>query len=269
MPLPNLEKIVPQFEITIPSTKQAVKFRPFLVKEEKLLLIAMEAEDERAMLDAVMQVVVACAITPLRVEDLANFDLEYIFLQLRARSVDNNVVLSYRCHNQIELAPEDVEKRFRSRNKEAQLPEGPVMVSCDNVVKISINLDDVEVQFKEGHKTQIFLTETLGVNMKYPNYKMAKQLVQNRMNKKESVTDALAAVGMCVASVFDDQSVYTNFTTKEMTEWIESLTQAQFMKLQTEFFESMPKLAHDVEFSCPKCGYQEPLHIEGLPSFFG
>jgi hypothetical protein len=140
------------------------------------------------------------------------------------------------------------------------------------VVKIKINLDDVKVQFKDGHKTQIFLTDTLGVNMRYPNYKMTKQMMKlqsdNKQVRDESVTNALAAVAMCVESVFDEESVYTNFSAKEMQDWIERLTQAQFMKLQ-EFFESIPRLAHDVEFHCPKCGYSEPLHIEGLPAFFG
>jgi hypothetical protein len=143
------------------------------------------------------------------------------------------------------------------------------------VVKIKINLDDVKVQFQPEHKTQIFLTDTLGVNMRYPNFKMAKQMLRSRdrgnttdRDRKENVNDAVMAIALCIASVFDDQSVYSNFTPKEITDWIEKLTQAQFIKLQ-DFFESIPKLAHDVQFHCPKCGYEEPLHIEGLPSFFG
>ena len=266
MPLPNLEQITPHFEIVIPSTNQAVQFRPFLVKEEKLLLIAVESEDEKQMLDAIVQVVAACALSPIRVDDLANFDLEYIFLQLRSKSVDSTVVLNYRCHNLVELTPEEAEKRKIRRTDQM---DGPIMASCDNVVKIKINLDDVKVQIDPDHKKQIFLTDTLGVNMRYPNSKMAKAMLRTgTTTRKDNVNDALTAIGMCVESVFDDKSVYNNFTPKEIMDWIEKLTQSQFTKLQ-EFFESIPKLAHDTEFNCPKCGYQEPLHIQGLPSFFG
>jgi hypothetical protein len=270
MPLPNLEKIVPHFEIIIPSTGQGIQFRPFLVKEEKLLLIALEGEDERQMLDAIVQVVTSCALSPIKVEELANFDLEFIFLQLRSRSVDSNVELSYRCHNKVTLTPEEAEKRriFKKSNDD---PDAPIIADCDHVVKVKINLDDVRIQFNEDHQKQIFLTETLGVNMRYPNFKMARQLLRATgavVTPKDNVNDALITIALCIESVFDEESVYNNFTTKDIQEWVEKLTQAQFVKLQ-KFFESIPKLAHDTQFHCSKCGYEEPLHIEGLPSFFG
>src|SRR5258708_4874679 len=99
MPLPNLEKIVPQFDLTIPSTGDTLKFRPFLVKEEKLLLMALESKEEKDMVDAMAQVIQACALSPIKVDSLAMFDVQYIFLQLRARSVSEMVDLAYRCHN--------------------------------------------------------------------------------------------------------------------------------------------------------------------------
>ena len=266
MPLPNLEQIVPHFEVIIPSTGQAVQFRPFLVKEEKLLLIALQTEDERQMLDAIVQVVTSCALSPIKVDDLANFDIEHIFLQLRSVSVDPVVELNYRCHNKVELTPEEAEKRRIAVN-----PEGPTIADCDNVVKIKVVLDEVKVKFSDDHQKQIFLTETLGVNMRYPNFKMAKQLLRATgavTTPKDNVNDALTTIALCIESVFDDKSVYNNFTPKEIQDWVEKLTQAQFVKLQ-KFFESIPKLAHDTQFRCPKCGYTEPLHIEGLASFFG
>src|ERR1035437_6148054 len=106
MPLPNLGKMVPTFPITIPSTQQVVTFRPFLVKEEKILLIALEADDEKVILDAVLQVVAACALGSIKLESLANFDLEYIFLQLRARSINESIELAYKCHNIVEMQNE-------------------------------------------------------------------------------------------------------------------------------------------------------------------
>jgi hypothetical protein len=261
MPLPNLEKMVPSFKVTIPSSGKEVTFRPFLVKEEKLLLIALEASEEKAMLEAMVEVIKSCALTPLKIDTLANFDLEYIFLQLRARSVNEVIELSYKCHNRVNLTHEDFVRRFHREPKEGD----PVVGSCDHIVRITLNLDDVKVQFNENHTKQIFLTETMGVNMRYPNHKMAKFTSDN--NEPISITDALQRIAMCVESVFDEESVYTNFTTKEIAEWIDKLTQAQFLKIQ-EFFETIPKLAHDIRFECNKCGYTETIKIEGLANFF-
>lgn len=266
MPLPSLEKIIPQFDITIPSTEAVVKFRPFLVKEEKLLLIALEGNDESAMLDGIIQVVTSCALQPIKIDALSNFDLEYIFLQLRARSVDEWVELAYKCHNEITLSPEQVQRRFRGR----ELAEGEIVTaSCDNVVKIRINLDTIEIHRNPEHSTQVMLTDTLGVNMRYPNCKMAKMmLAKSATSAKQSISDAFQTIAMCVESVFDSESVFTNFTPKEIQDWIEKLTQHQFSKLQA-FFDTIPKLAHDVDFLCPECGYKETIHVEGLASFFG
>ena len=248
MSLPNLEKMVPTFPVTIPSTQQVVTFRPFLVKEEKILLIALEANDEKAMLDAVLQVVSACAIGPLKLDSLANFDLEYIFLQLRARSVNEVIELAYKCHNQI-------------------AKDGAPPGSCDNIVKLKINLDEIKVHFNPEHSKQVFLTETLGVNMRYPNFKMEKSVANAGAENKTNITEIFQRIAMCIESVFDSESVYSNFTIKEVSDWIEKLSQVQFLKLQA-FFETMPKLEHDVQFKCPKCEYEEILHLEGLASFF-
>lgn len=265
MPLPSLDKMVPHFSITIPSTKEEVTFRPFLVKEEKLLLIALEAGDEKSMLDAILQVVQSCALQPLKIDNLANFDLEYIFLQLRARSINDIIELAYKCHNNVPASPEEFVKRFRCQPQEKDFVDGVLKASCDTLVKVEINVHEVQVKFPEDHTKQIFLTETLGVNMRYLNYKMVKFL--DDPAAEASVTDTFRRIAMCVESVFDANSVYTNFTPKEIQDWIETLTQPQFLKLQ-HFFNTIPKLAHDFPFLCPKCGYQETIHIEGLPSFF-
>lgn len=269
MPLPNLEKIVPQFELIIPSTRKPVTFRPFLVKEEKILLMALESEDRNTMLDAMVSMISACAISHLKVEDLANFDIEYIFLQLRAQSVDGTVELNYRCRNDVDMTPEEIERAFTARNR--PVPESIPSVKCNNVVKVKINLNEVQVQFPEGHSKQIFFTDTLGVNMRYPNFKMAKTLLRQTA-LDESVTDTvsetLTSIALCIESVFDEESVYTNFSPSEMVAWIEQLTQAHFVKLQEIFFETIPKLEHIVQFKCNKCGFSEPQKLEGLESFF-
>lgn len=215
------------------------------MKEEKLLLIALEANEEKAVLDAMTQVIKNCALAPLNVESLAIFDLEYIFLVLRARSVNNILELTYRCRNKIQIEDK--------------------VVQCDNLVKCMVNLDEVKVQFHPNHTKQIFLTETMGVNMRYPNVKTTKFTSEGV--EAETVDAVFLQVANCVESVFDDTSVYTNFTPKEIQEWLEKLTQPQFLKLQ-QFFETMPKLEHDLLFECPRCKYKETIHIKGLSNFF-
>lgn len=284
MPLPSLEKIQPQFELTIPSTEQTLMFRPFLVKEEKILLLAMESKDEKTMLDAMVQVIKSCALAPIKVEDLASFDLEYLFLQLRAKSVHEIAELAYKCVNEIELSSDEIEKRGKRKkigsnnlldlssnnnnnNNTEGSSSGPVFGKCENVVQMKIDLTSVKVQNHPEHTKKIMLTPTLGVSMKYPNFQMAKANL-SKNNKTSGITDTLLTVALCIESVFDEESVYTNFQPKEIQEWIEKLTQTQFSLLQ-QFFETMPKLEHDVLFVCNACGYQETIHLEGLASFFG
>ena len=271
MPLPNLEKIVPIFTLQIPSTSEDAQFRPFLVKEEKLLLIAM-AGDDTSMHEAVSQIATSCVISPVKVESLANFDLEYIFLQLRAKSVNEFVDLTYKCHNEIVLGSVDIEARkkfIRFKKYVESLPEGSeVLGECENIVKIRLNLNDVKVQHTPEHTKIIPLTDTIGITMKYPNLTVSRMLNKSKQENQEStITDTIKTIAMCVESVYEGDSVYSGFTLKEMTEWIEKMTQSQFLKIQ-EFFETMPKLAHDVDFHCTKCDYRQTLHLEGLTSFF-
>jgi len=242
--------MVPTFPITIPSTGAEVIFRPFLVKEEKILLIALETKEEKSMLDAIIQVIASCAVGPIKVDSLSNFDIEYIFLQLRARSVNNVVEMNYRCHN---IVGKD---------------ESGKDLTCENMVTVTINLDEVKVKFNPDHTKQVFLTETktMGLNMKYPSPKMSR--FDESGAAIESFSETLKKISHCIESVFDSESVYTNFSPQEIQEWIERLNQAQFAKIQ-KFFETMPVLAHDVMFRCPKCGYKENIHLEGMVNFFG
>jgi hypothetical protein len=282
MPLPSLEKLTPIFDIIIPSTQDHLQFRPFLVKEEKLLLIALEGEEEKLMLDALCQVIGQCAMSPLKVDSLSVFDIEYIFLKLRAKSVGENADISYRCQNKIETTKEEADKRRRggsiNRNARQNLrinteqdnssETGTIMAACENLVKVSIPLDKVEIVYDPRHSKKIWLSDVLGITMKYPNILMAKRIANSKTSgTTESVTDALDGVAMCVESVFDEETVYSNFTTKEVGEWLEKLTQAQFSKIQ-QFFDTTPKLAYDIPFHCQKCGYSEDIHLEGLAAFF-
>jgi rubrerythrin len=280
MPLPSLEKITPVFDIVIPSTGQIAKFRPFLVKEEKLLLMALQENTEQEMLNAICQVINQCAMTPIKVNTLAIFDLQYIFLKIRTRSVGAISELSYRCQNKVYIPVEEAKKRSAKLSNRRQLPDGSityegtpdegdsVIATCDNVVTFSLNLDEIEVKKNPAHKKTILLTDDLGITMKYPDVEMARRV--NKLSaqpEKESISEAIEGIAYCVESVYDDTNVYTSFSIKEVTEFLEQLTQNQFTKIQ-EFFETMPKLAHDLPFRCSKCGYSENIHLEGLPAFF-
>ena len=275
MPLPNLEKIVPIFDVVVPSTEKSIKMRPFLVKEEKLLLIAL-AGDDHSMHEAVSQIVSSCAISPVKVSSLANFDLDYLFIQLRANSVNEFVELAYKCHNETELSSDEIKRRMSSVRFKKQveaLDEGqPVIGSCDNIVKIRLDLRDVKVQINPAHTKTIFLTDAMGLTMKYPGIDVTRMLNESQKNKETTlgtdIENTIKTVAMCDESVFDGENVYSNFLLKEITEWIEKLTQQQFAKIQ-EFFETMPKLVHDLPFQCDKCNFQQTIHLEGLTDFFG
>lgn len=262
MPLPSLAKITPNFEVVIPSTEQPAKFRSFLVKEEQILLQAQESKDEATVIDAISQIVTQCAMSPLDVDGLAGFDIEYLFLKLRSRSVGEIVDLHYRCQQNVDLTPEQVKARkIRSING-----SDPVRGKCDTPVVIQLNLNDVQVVRNPAHTRKIFFTESLGVTMRYPDLKMAKAEAKKSKGANNSAR-TLETIAACVESIWDESTVYSNFTIPEMVQWIQDLPQGQFTKIQ-QFFETMPTLAHDVPFHCPSCGYNSTIHLRGLESFF-
>lgn len=272
MPLPSLEKLTPVFDIVIPSTDMSVKFRPFFVQEEKILLVALEGGDEQSIADAISQVVSVCSVSPLKLESLANFDIEYAFLKLRAKSVGEQLYLSYLCQNQIDLSPEEAQRGQSLGVRRIDDPNSvqeslPVRAKCENQVNLTLNLNDVAVKKDPAHSKQVPLTDTLGLTMRYPNFEMAKRLAKVKSGAS-SMTEAMDSIAMCVESVFDAESVYSNFSVKEIGDWLQKLTPTQFANLEN-FFATMPKLEHDVPFHCAKCGYKSTVHLEGLSDFFG
>jgi T4 bacteriophage base plate protein len=278
MPLPNLESGLQTFELTIPSTGEVARFRTFLVKEEKLLLIALEGDD-KTMQEAIAQVDAACAMTPIKIDKLATFDLGYIFLQLRAKSVNEIVELTYECNKEIELSDEDIERRkanIRFKRYVDGLPPGEKIIDkCGNIVKLQLDLRKVQIQTNPIHSKTIYLTDRIGVTMKYPNASTSRILNEQKQRDQQAgivndITNTINTVAMCIESVFDEENQYTNFQQKELVEWLEKLTQPQFVKL-SEFFETMPKLTYDLPFHCSKCGNSQTIHLGegGLSDFFG
>ena len=236
LPMNNM----PTFNLTIPSTGKNVRFRPFVVKEEKALLIAQQSEDSKVMIDTLKSVLVSCLQDKVDVDKLAIFDLEYMFLQIRGKSVGENVDLFFMCDND---HGEDNEKAKS---------------------KITIQLSEIEVTRPEGHTNKIHLFNKVGVVMKYPNLDTAEE-VQNF----ENVEEVFKVVANSIDMIYDGDEVYhaSETSEEEMMTFLNNLSTDQFLKIQ-KFFETMPKLSAKVEYKCPVCGKEHHKVLEGLANFF-
>tara|TARA_B100001287_G_scaffold49871_1_gene38934 strand:+ start:1198 stop:1911 length:714 start_codon:yes stop_codon:yes gene_type:complete len=237
MALPTMD--LPTHELEIPSNKKKIKFRPFLVKEEKVLLLALESDDEKNIRDAVLNLLKGCITTRIKLENLATFDLEYIFLNIRAVSVGEVVEINVTCQDD---------------NK--------------TQVKYTLNLTDVRVNFPDGHSNKIMLTDSLGVIMKYPSF---DRFVENQFAQKDVNEDTvIEIVAESIDQIFDGEEVFDSSTTtpKEFVEFVESLTTQQLEKLQ-KFFETSPRLEHKFKVKNPNTDVESDYTISGLGSFFG
>ena len=235
MALPKMD--LPTYEWEVPSTKKKIKFRPFLVKEEKVLLMALETDDEKNIKNAVFELLKACISTRIKLENLASFDLEYIFLNIRAVSVGEIVQMNITCQD----------------DNETQ-------------IKYNLNLTDVNVIFPKGHDSKIMLTDTLGVIMKYPSF---DGFVQGQFTDNKEF-DVIKVVAESIDQIFEGEEVYNESTTskKEFVEFVEGLTTPQLEKIQ-EFFETAPRLEHSFKVTNPNTGKESDYTLRGLASFFG
>lgn len=239
--LPKID--TPIYDLTLPLCKKKIRFRPFLVKEEKILLMAIESEDENAMLLAVKQIVNNCCLNPdFDVEGLPLSDLEFLFLNLRARSVGEVVELQYKCNNKTNPDSEE---------------------ECGNLVKFDLNLLEIQPEIPEGHTNKIELSPKMGFLMKYPSMK-SMETVQG--NNVEKLMDILIS---CIDCIYDEDNMYyaKDQTKEELIEFVENLNRVQFAELQ-KFFETLPKVKKELHFHCDKCGYDENIFVEGIQNFF-
>ena len=238
MPLPKLN--TPTYELTLPSSNRKVKYRPFLVKEEKILLIAMESEDEKEMQNAVKQILKNCILTRgISVDKLAVFDIEYLFLNIRGKSVGEDIKLNIVC-------PDD------------EVTE----------VEVSVNVEDVKIQKSDNHDSVIQLTDQVAIVMKYPSMEMfvKNNITGENQQKVDTIFDMTID---CISQVVEGEDVLEakSFSKKEMLEFVETFDTQQFQKIQ-EFFETMPKLSHTIKVLNPKTNVESEVVIEGLSSFF-
>ena len=226
----------PTYELEVPSTKEKIEYRPFLVKEEKILLMAMEEEKDAQLNRALKQVVNNCTFEKVDVGKLPLFDLEYIFLRIRAKSVGEVATVS-------------------------------VLMEDDNetYVPVEIDLESIEVQFSEGHTNKISLTDDISIEMGYPTFEF-----MNFKAEDTEVNQMFDIIGKSIERVYEGETVYerADFSKKDLKVFLESLTTEQFKKVQ-EFFESMPRLKHTLEIENPNTKKKNTVTLEGLQAFFG
>ena len=237
MPLPKIS--TPTYELVLPSSGKKIKYRPFLVREEKVLIIAMESEDEKQIATAVKDVIKDCIVTRgVKVDDLATFDIEYLFLNIRGKSVGEDVEVLVTC-------PDD---------GETQVPT-------------VINLDDIKVQMGKDHSKDISLDADLTLRMKYPSM---TEFVKNNFSGEEiTVEGTFDLISSCIEQVFNEEESWSasDCTKKEMNEFLEQLSSKQFKEIE-KFFETMPKLSHTVKVKNPNTGVDNEILLEGLNAFF-
>ena len=233
MPLPKIE--VPKYELTIPSSGKQVKFRPFLVREEKVLLIAMEADDDKQMMNAVKDIITNCVYDEVNVDNMPLFDIEYIFLRIRAKSVGERVKLNLLC-------PDDEETQ----------------------VEVEIDLEEVNVQMNVEHSNIVKITEDVSIVMKYPNLKDTSGFTD--VGEVKALFDMIKK---CIHEIHDGETVYNivDVSNKDLDDFIDSMSTENFETL-SNFFETMPKLIHVIEVKNPNTKKKVEIPIEGLQSFF-
>ena len=231
MALPEIA--TPIYTLTVPSTKKRVKYRPFLVKEQKLLILALENDDQEQILDAITKTIQNCLHTKIKVEDMALFDIEYLFLQIRARSISEEIEMKVTCAD-----------------------------DGETTVDVKFMVDDVKVNFPKGHSNIIKLDDDLTIEMKYPDLEYFTQI-----NFVGGEPDPYELVAKCIKRVYVGEDDYTPDSVDESRKWLEGLTNQQFDKIQV-FFETMPSLRHVLKVKNPKTKVSNEVILEGLSDFF-
>ena len=244
MALPKLN--VPVYETILPSTDKVIKYRPFLVREEKILLTAMESDDEKLISNAVKQILKNCIQGEMNINELPTFDIEFLFLRLRAKSVGEKITVGLRPYPCVQ--------------NEGEL--------CKFSTEVEINLEEVKVKKNDNHTSKIMIDNNVGVKLKYPDIDLITP--DGNKEKLSQVDLGMSVIKNCIDMIFTKETVHErdSFTEEELDEFLDSLNSEQFERIK-EFFDTIPKLSHTVEYTCKTCGEEKETTIEGLNSFFG
>mgnify|MGYP001335636494 CR=1 FL=1 len=238
MPLPKIA--TPTYDLELPSTGQQIKYRPFLVKEEKVLVIALESEDNKQITNAIKAVLKNCILSKgIKVESLPTFDIEYLFLNIRGKSVGEDIEVNIIC-------PDD---------EQTEVP-------------VTIALDDIEVQRDDNHTNKIKVDENIMMEMKYPSL---EQFIKNNFdfNDKNAMDQSFDLIATCIDKIYTEDEVWASAdcTRKEMKDFLEQMNSNQFKEIES-FFDTMPKLSHTISVTNPKTKIKSDVVLEGLASFF-
>ena len=238
MPLPKISTA--EYELKLPSNGKTIKYRPFLVREEKILILALESENQKQITTAVRQVIKECVLTKgIKVDQLPSFDIEYLFLNIRGKSVGESIELMVTCGD----------------DGKTEVP-------------VTVLIDDIEVSTNDEHDTDIELSDGYSVKMKYPSL---SQFIETNFNQdsEDAVEKSFEMIATSIDMVYNDKDMFaaSECTKKELKEWVESLTSAQFQKIE-QFFETMPKLTHTLEVVNPNTKKKNTIVLEGLTDFF-
>ena len=239
MPLPKIS--TPTYELTLPSTGKKIKYRPFLVREEKILIMAMESENMKDITSSIVQILSDCILTEsVKVESLATFDIEYLFLNVRARSVGETIDVNIVC-------PDDEETQ----------------------VEVSVDIDSIRIQKTRGHKNIIKLDDNLSMKLRYP---ALDQFVENNFETADAgsgVGESLAMITSCIDMIYNEEESWeaSDYSKDELDEFVEQMNTKQFKQIEN-FFTTMPKLSHTIKVRNPKTKVESEVILEGLASFF-
>jgi hypothetical protein len=238
MPLPKIS--TPTYELELPSTRQAIKYRPFLVREEKLLVLALESEDTKEITNAIKTVIKNCIQTKnIKVESLPTFDIEYLFLNIRGKSIGEEIEVNIIC-------PDDEE----------------------TTVPVKIYVDDIKVQRNSEHSSKIKLDESIVMEMKYPSL---DQFIKSNFdfNSDNTMEQSFELIATCIDKIFNEEEVWVaaDVTKKELLEFLDQMNSTQFKEIE-KFFETMPKLSHTIKVKNPVTEVESEVVLEGLSSFF-
>ena len=238
MPLPKVN--TPTYELVLPSTNKTIKYRPFLVREEKILIMALETENTKQITSAVIEILNACILTRgVKVQKLATFDIEYLFLNVRSKSVGESVDVNVTC-------PDDKK----------------------TTIQVKVDIDSIKVIKNKKHKNTVKLDDTLSLKLNYPSM---NSFIENNFESQDesNINSTLEMIISCVDMIYNEEESWNASETskKDLEEFIEQLNTKQFRAIE-EFFETMPKLSHTIKVKNPKTGVESTVILEGLAAFF-
>ncbi len=237
MPLPKI--VTPSYELILPSNGKKIRYRPFLVKEEKILILAIESDSLKEISRSIKDILKNCILTKgIKVDELPTFDIEYLFLNIRSRSIGESIELVVTC-------PDDNETK----------------------VNTTIYIDEIEVKTNDEHNSDIKIDDTYTMRMKYPSL---DEFIDENFNFDGQSDNSFEIIASCIDMVFSEEEAWEakDCTKKELTEFVEQLNSAQFKEIE-QFFETMPQISHDIEVQNPKTKVKSTVKLEGLASFFG